>query len=247
MGCTDIISTVTQRKLSFIYSISTLPDEALAKKVPVATLDGGVSPSSVIHSWSNILSEHSLPSIEELLNEAPCKPLTWKLTVKLILRSKFYIYFEESCTSLPVANCSSESFMTGKCLPHWKVCKGNRKMTRDTNFKIRLLTGCHGLECDASCFTTRKRGLVGDPSCKLCVAECETPKHFLCGCKSLSESRSRLLCDAPEKTHSSFTDPDVFFDFLLGTDWIQDVLAQEFLVNFITEMRSCRNQTPPRR
>ena len=64
--------------------------------------------------------------------------------------------------------------------------------------------------------------------------------------RSLNLVADNLLCGAPEITRSSFTDPDVFFDCLFGTDWIQDVLAQEFRVNFITEMHEELQEQSPR-
>ena len=44
-------------------------------------------------------------------------------------------------------------------------CRGNTNATRQTNFRIRLLTGCDGLEQDASHFRYRTQGRSsGDPN-----------------------------------------------------------------------------------
>ena len=111
----------------------------------------------VLHSWQTILQENSLPSISSLLGEAPCKPLTWKRSVKLILRSNLYNDFLKKCSCLPVVKCDKEYYLAGHCLKHWSVSRGNRTMTRSTNFRVWLLVGCHGLESDVCRFRTRKR------------------------------------------------------------------------------------------
>ena len=130
MGSLDITSLISQWKLSFVYSIINLPDNSIARMIVCARLAAGVSSSSVIYSWQTILQENSLPTISSLLVEAPCKPLTWKRSVKLILRTKLYNNFLEKCNSLPVVECDMECFLAGHCLNHWSASKGNRAMTR---------------------------------------------------------------------------------------------------------------------
>ena len=64
----------------------------------------------------------------------------------------------------------------------WKVthCPDWIHLTSKTNFIIRLLLGCRGLESNASRFSTQKYGQsCGDPSCRLCGAALEDPTHFI--------------------------------------------------------------------
>ena len=144
-----------------------------------------------------------------------------------------------------MAKCDKECYLTGQCLNHWSVLRGNREMTRSTNFRVRLLVGCHGLESDACRFRVRKcdGNLPGDPSCKLCGSVEESVLHFTAQCPALSRRREELLSTAP----SSFldfvasSDHDVFCDCLLGTDWVDNAEFQHYAVNFLTEVRSHRN------
>ena len=65
-----------------------------------------------------------------------------------------------------------------------------------SNFRIRLLFGCHGLESDASRFSMQKNGQTrGFPSCKLCGAVLEDATHS--SCTMLEAKRKELLSSAP--------------------------------------------------
>ena len=235
MGSLHITSLISQRKLSFIYSIINLPDNSIARMIVCARLAAGVSSSSVIYSWQTILQENSLPTISSLLVEAPCKPLTWKRSVKLILRTKLYNNFLEKCNSLPVVECDMECFLAGHCPNHWSASKGNRAMTRSTNFSVRLLVGCHGLESDACRFRYRKRDVdqPGDPSCKLCNSEAESVRHFIAHCPALSPRREQLLSVAPPNIPDLATAPEVFCDCLLGIVSLHDADVQLYAANFL--------------
>ena len=84
--------------------------------------------------------------------------------------------------------------------PLWKVthCPDWSHLTSKSNFRIRLLLGCHGLESDASRFSVRKDGQSrGDPSCKLCGAALEDATHFISTCTMLEAKRRELLSYAP--------------------------------------------------
>ena len=59
-------------------------------------------------------------------------------------------------------------------------------LTTRSNFRVRLLLGCHGLESDATRFRVRRDGSpTGNPMCKLCNSEEEDPVHFLAVCNAL--------------------------------------------------------------
>ena len=142
----------------------------------------------MIYSWGRLLQEHSLPSLPSLLEVAPCKPSSWKHSIKLVLRTKALDQFFLQCSSLPIAGCDGRRFLAGKSLQHLNVTKGDRQLTRSSNFRIRLLVGCHGLEADACRFRVRNRSTQpGDPSCKLCGVEQESSEHFLLQCSALTD------------------------------------------------------------
>ena len=232
MGSLDITSLISQRKLSFIYSIINLPDiNSTARMIVCARLAVGVSlyiPGKP--SCKRILF---LLYISSLLVEAPCKPVTWKRSVKLILRIQSFT--TTFCNSLSVVECDKECFLAGRCLNHWSASKGNRAMTRSTNFRVGLLVGCHGLESDACRFRYRKRDVdqPGDPSCKLSNSEAESVRHFIAHCPALSPRREQLLSVAPPNI------PDL--DCLLGIDSLQDADVQQYAANFLNELRKHRN------
>ena len=54
--------------------------------------------------------------------------------------------------------------------PHWKVTHSAEMLhlTTRSNFRVRLLLGCHGLECDATRFRVRRDGGPTGNTCKLC-------------------------------------------------------------------------------
>ena len=125
-----------------------------------------------------------------------------------------YLEFLEDCSEQHISRCTLKHLTPA---PHWKVTVGDPKLTRKNNFRIRLLTGCDGLEHDAARFRTRSHygALPGDSSCKLCNAEVEDPEHFVSWCPALSACRDDLLAlttpqvrlrIASEKQHTAASD-----------------------------------------
>ena len=101
-----------------------------------------------------------------------------------------------------------------------------------SNFRIRLLLGCHGLESDTSRFSSQSNGQAcGDPSCKLCGAQLEDAPHFISSCPALETKHRELLRHAPLQLElpNHACDPDLFAHIMLKTDWIEDIQAQVFL------------------
>ena len=114
--------------------------------------------------------------------------------------------------------------------------------TRRNNFRIRLLTGCDGLEADASRFRQRRNGRSpNDPSCKLCGAPRE---DFVasCSCPALLGCRVDLIGGAPSSVKDALPDPtrDPHRFFSVITVWI-DIDIQLFCIDFLDSLRSRRN------
>ena len=91
-------------------------------------------------------------------------------------------------------------------VPQWSITRGDVNLTRMTIFRIRLLVGCHGLECDAALFRSRSTSVLRsqDPSCKLCGAPCEDALHFV---SSLATARLSLFSSAPPPVALLLPDP----------------------------------------
>ena len=129
--------------------------------------------------------------------------------------------------------------------PHWKVTHSTEMLhlTTKSNFRVRLLLGCHGLESDAARFRARRDGgPTRNPTCKLCKSGEEDPVHFLATCNALQAERQSMLSHAllnlPDPAH----DPIAFTEIMLGTDWIDDLEVQAFLIQFITDLKQKRSK-----
>ncbi len=75
-------------------------------------------------------------------------------------------------------------------------CLRDRSLHGPSNFRVRLLVGCDGLELDASRFRYRTNQNIS-PGDATCNKEEESPSHFLVSCSALSPRRNELLQDAP--------------------------------------------------
>ena len=106
-------------------------------------------------------------------------------------------------------------------------------LTTKSNFRVRLLLGCHGLESDAARFRVRRDGgPIGIPTCKLCNSGEEDPEHFLAACNTLQAQRH-----APLNLPDPACDPSAFTEIILGIDWIDDLEAQAFFIQYITDLK----------
>ena len=127
--------------------------------------------SSSPRSWTNSMQHHldalNLPDIPTLVANTPSAGI---------------------CCTKP-----------GAPAPHRKITHSADllHLTTRSNFRVRLLLGCHGLESDAARFRVRRDGSpTGNPMCKLCNSEEEDPVHFLAVCNAL-QARQVLLSHAP--------------------------------------------------
>ena len=116
-------------------------------------------------------------------------------------------------------------------------------LTTKSNFRVRLLLGCHGLESDAARFRARKDGgPIGNPTCKLCKSGEEDPVHFLAACNSLQAERQSLLSHASLNLPDPVHNPIAFTEITLGIDWIDDLEVQAFLIQFINDLKQKRSE-----
>ncbi len=146
------------------------------------------------------------PSLPALKIALPCYKLSWK--------KSFILSTNEQCGSLPISKCAPKSITNGHIFPHWMVTKGDRQMLQRSNFRVRLLVNCDGLEADAARF----RGNTS-PLCKLCNNAPENTYHFTIVCPALQDTRDQLLLPlAPDIIASLISSPTLLFDFLLGTN-----------------------------
>ena len=193
IGSRSIASHIQQRQLSFISSIACLDDDALPKRLLQIRLSTP-SVKGLIPTYRHLLDDLRLPSIDELLNQPPNRK-SWKKSTRKLLSYRSYLSLMEDCVDLHIGACS---IPIGRPARHWSVTLGDVKATRRSNFRIRLLTGCDGLEQDASRFRYRTQSrLPGDPTCKLCGSGPENAEHFILYCQSLDTTRRLALESAP--------------------------------------------------
>ncbi len=150
-------------------------------------------------------------------------PNLWK-NIKLILS---YVLLQSQCGSIPISKCGPKSITNGCIFPHW-MTKGT---DRCSNFRVRLLVNCDGLEADAARF----RGNIS-PLCKLCSTGPENTSHFTIVCPALQDIRDQQLPLAPDTIALIISSPNLLFDFLL------DTYAQKFAVNYLHKLRLARAQ-----
>ncbi len=242
LGSRDISSFISQRQLTFINSIAAMTSDDLPRQVLVARL-ANPTLSGIIPLWNQLLDSLNLPSIEELLSSHKSKH-SWKSSIKRLLNIEQYVSLSEDCANYPIGACI---LPLGKPAKHWAITINDRKTTRKSNFRIRMLVGCDGLELDASRFRRRHNcSTPGDPTCKLCLTEPEDPAHFILRCPSLATRRRALLSDVSPEISAHIpdptTDPSRFIDVMSGVEWVNDRATQVFIVDYLDQLRSSRNE-----
>ena len=125
----------------------------------------------------------------------------------------------------------------------WHVTLGDSRLSRANNFRIRLLVGCDSLEKDAARFRMRNTThSPHDPSCKLCLGSTEDAHHFVAVCPSLKDKRQRLLANVPSAVRTFIPDhsmrPLKFTNVILGTEWIDELEVQTFIIDFLQQLRT---------
>ena len=249
LGCSTIADLITTKKLSFLLSIATLPSEARPRQVLQCRLQ-----ESHTKSWITLLesqiNELNLPNIATLIQNTPTKSC-WKRCIKKILGTHAHLQLlnqAEVKSDLEYLTMCDPNFSTPFHLWSMTHCADQLHLTTRSNFRIRLLLGCHGLESDACRFSSRSNGQArGDPSCKLCGAPLEDAPHFISTCPSLETKRRELLGHAPpqlqdleQELPDPARDPDLFAHVMLGINWVEDIELQAFCVNFLAELKAFR-------
>ena len=117
------------------------------------------------------------------------------------------------------------------------------KIAGDMNADLGTLSDSP-IASDAARFRVRRdSGPTGNPTCKLCNSGEEDTVHFLAACKTLQAERQSLLSHAllnlPDPAH----DPIAFTKIMLVVDWIDDLEAQVFLLQF-THLKQKRFYQP---
>ena len=116
-------------------------------------------------------------------------------------------------------------------------------LTSVSNFRIRLLVGCHGLESDAARFRVRSRNVeTGIATCKLCSTGPEDANHFIALCTALESRRNELICSSRTSVRSTLPcHLESFADIILGVKYIEDCELQSFCLFFISSLRQLRS------
>ena len=192
--------------------------------------------SVIIPLWQHLLDNLHLPSLEQLIfSPRGIKPLG-KIPVKY---QSLHCPTEE-CPDFPIGY---SNLPLGKHSHHWSSTLHDRQATTRTNFRVRMLVGCDGLETDASRFRRRMNGTTpGDPTCNLCHTAPEDPAHFILHSPTLSTRRHELLLAAPSYVKPLLPDinlePERFVDVMLCCEWIKDHATQVYIVDFLDQLRA---------
>ena len=181
----------------------------------------------------------NLPDISTLTADSPSAGI-WRRLITCQAQLNLLEEAEGKKDLNPLVQCC---FKPSAPAPHWKVTHSAEMLhfTTRSNFRVRLLLGCHGLESDAARFRVRRDGgPTGNPTCKLCKSGEEDPVHFLAVCNALQAERQSLLSHAPLNLPDPARDPSAFTEIILGVDWIDDLDAQAFFIKFITDLKQKR-------
>ena len=187
---------VLKEKLIFLHSILQLPDHAAPKQVLLACLSS-TSPKSWINTLQRHLDEINLPDISTLAANTPSAGI-WHRCVDRLIACQAQLNMCEEAESKkdlnPLIRCCTKPSVPA---PHWKVTHSTEMLhlTTKSNFRVRLLLGCHGLESDAARFRARRDG---GPTGE------EDPVHFLATCNTLQHPAGRASIHAqPHPTQST--------------------------------------------
>ena len=196
LGVPSISHLIALRSLSFIVSTLYLPDDAVAKRVLLFKISGSATKSGLISRYQTLFPTFDLPALSSIIQKPPL-PSAWKVFLKKHFAIRANLDFLAACDNLLLSECQDLKLLSP--VPHWSITRGDVNLTRLTIFRIRLLVGCDGLECDAARFRSRSNSALclHDSSCKLCGAPCEDALHFISCCPSLASARLSLLSSAP--------------------------------------------------
>ena len=172
MGPQTITDMITTKKLLFIHSVISLPQDSLPHQRDCECK----APKPTMLTSSDTLN---LPSPNDQLQQAPSKP-AWKRVVTGIIRARAEMSLlgeaERKCNLHLLTQMNWQPGSPSPLL----TCTHSKDLTVKSNFRLRLLLGCHGLESDAACFQVRKGSLDVDSStCRLCLQGNEDPTHML--------------------------------------------------------------------
>ena len=176
----------------------------------------------------------NLPEISTLAANPPSTGI-WHRCVNRLISCQAQLNLNEEAENKrdldPLMRCCTKPNAPA---PHWKVTHSAEMLhlTTRSNFRVRLLLGCHGLECDAARFRVRRDGgPTGNTTCKLCNSGKEDPEHFLATRNALQARRRSLLSHAPLNLPDPEHDPSAFTEIILGIDWIDDLESQAFFIH----------------
>ena len=66
--------------------------------------------------------------------------------------------------------------------------------------------------------------------------------HFVAACSPLQVEHQALLSHALLNLPDLVYDPSAFTEIMLGVDWIDDLEAQAFFIQFITDLKQKRSE-----
>ena len=148
----DIQRLVVARQLSFVNSFTCMDVSDLPKQVLLAKVNASAS-SGNTQVWESSLADFNLPDVNSLISTGGKNQPSWKRHIRKQISISQHLDLVDLCDTYPVSDLSLKL-----CKPCqiWSSTRKCRSHTPTANFWIRLLTGCDGLEKDASRFRYRK-------------------------------------------------------------------------------------------
>ena len=144
LGSRDIASFVSQQQLTFINSTTSMSPTDVPRLILEQRLTSPLL-SGIIHLWQQLLDNRHQPSPEQLIF-IPRGKASWKNSSKRLLNINHYIPLTEECQNYLIGYCD---LSLGKPSHHWSSTLHDRQATTTTNFRVRMLVGCDGLEAEA--------------------------------------------------------------------------------------------------
>ena len=242
IGASSIKDTTQRNRLTFLASTLALKPSALPKRI-LLSRSRHATPTSWCSLVEKDLDQLNLPDLSHWTSAPPHKK-PWKKAISNIIKTNSYLAFDDETSNKPDLQWLNMCDINpNKPAAQWLTTVGNPTATNRSNFRMRLLAGCHGLESDASRFRYRRNNTTpGDPSCKLCGGPREDAAHFIATCSSLEDKRRELLQQAPPNSNipDPARDPELFTSTILGSHWINDTAVQTFVISFLSNLKQHR-------
>ena len=235
LGTLPIKLLLLKAHLSFLFRLLSLPDNNIFKRLFLSRFHN--SQYGFSNHIVSILNELDFPDVDELTTIFPSK-LAWSAFVKCTLYLHFYDLLDSEVHKMPSLAQISIIHPPKMARIHPILCytKGDVKLNRLNNFRLRLLLHCSILNNDTSMFHISNKYDQRSAVCPACGADMEDSFHFVSVCPVYAHIRENLcsLLRIPSN--------EILFQHMFGNVWEPLPNFQLSLLQFLTELRSARSR-----